>query len=501
MMAAVNTEASFLNFLEQFNKSHSDPVDDERTFPFRIIPEFISLNELEGEIIDWILQYLYQQQRKCPCILVAHLARQIADNLLISDLSEFQAKSVISDGDPQYEAYPVARETFQQLIITCRRWFENLPRFTIPADGVYDWSVCAIKNVRRKMEDRHVIVPVISALYNDVQSGSYFGVFDGHGGSDASAYTASQLLGHLVKHCQFDTDEQTALREAYNTTDKLFSLKAEREDLRSGSTGVSVLLRDKKLHIAWLGDSQVLLVRNGKPVEIMSPHKPEREDEKLRIEALGGCVLWYGTWRVNGGLSVSRAIGDIKHKPYVSSDADVATLPLEGSEDYIVLACDGLWDCISFTQLIQTVYDSSADGQRADAAQRLVDIARENGSMDNISVIVVFLRDNISKPDLVTTETESIQQRVTDSDNTNDGSDDRKSTPSPSDTTSAAAAAVVTPSGGTDNHLNKYNANIHSKSAVINKSNRRNHETLCPASISIGGRHKTISQTAGVREM
>lgn len=33
------------------------------------------------------------------------------------------------------------------------------------------------------------------------------------------------------------------------------------------------------------------------------------QDEKKRIEALGGCVVWFGAWRVNGSLSVSRAIG------------------------------------------------------------------------------------------------------------------------------------------------------------------------------------------------
>ena len=33
------------------------------------------------------------------------------------------------------------------------------------------------------------------------------------------------------------------------------------------------------------------------------------QDEKQRIEDLGGCVVWFGAWRVNGSLSVSRAIG------------------------------------------------------------------------------------------------------------------------------------------------------------------------------------------------
>lgn len=50
------------------------------------------------------------------------------------------------------------------------------------------------------------------------------------------------------------------------------------------------------------------------------------QDEKLRIEALGGCVIWFGTWRVNGSLSVSRAIGklSIPHVVYIHTlDCDI----------------------------------------------------------------------------------------------------------------------------------------------------------------------------------
>ena len=34
------------------------------------------------------------------------------------------------------------------------------------------------------------------------------------------------------------------------------------------------------------------------------------QDEKKRIENLGGAVIHWGTWRVNGQLAVSRAIGE-----------------------------------------------------------------------------------------------------------------------------------------------------------------------------------------------
>ena len=49
------------------------------------------------------------------------------------------------------------------------------------------------------------------------------------------------------------------------------------QNLRSGTTGVCAVVREKQIFLAWLGDSQALLVRDGRPIEIMNPHKPERE--------------------------------------------------------------------------------------------------------------------------------------------------------------------------------------------------------------------------------
>ena len=51
-------------------------------------------------------------------------------------------------------------------------------------------------------------------------------------------------------------------------------------------------------------------VRNGVPIKIVDSHKPNRDDERARIEALGGSIMHWGTWRVNGQLAVSRAIGN-----------------------------------------------------------------------------------------------------------------------------------------------------------------------------------------------
>lgn len=105
-------------------------------------------------------------------------------------------------------------------------------------------------------------------------------------------------------------------------------------------------------------------------------------------------VIWMGAWRVNGNLSVSRAIGDASDKKFVIGQADVSTFDLAGSEDYLVIACDGLWDVVSETEAVQAVHAhlASEAGSKQSVAKELVRCARAEGSGDNITVIVVYFK-------------------------------------------------------------------------------------------------------------
>jgi len=47
------------------------------------------------------------------------------------------------------------------------------------------------------------------------------------------------------------------------------------QGLACGCTACVVLVRGRSMHVAWLGDSQVMLCRAGKAVPLMEPHKPE----------------------------------------------------------------------------------------------------------------------------------------------------------------------------------------------------------------------------------
>ncbi|XP_004434844.1 PREDICTED: protein phosphatase 1E [Ceratotherium simum simum] len=362
----------------------------------RPLSERITLEEVEGESLDLCLQQLYKYN--CPSFLAAALARATSDEVLQSDLSAHYIPKETdgTEGTVEIETVKLARSVFSKLHEICCSWVKDFPLRRRP-QLYYETSIHAIKNMRRKMEDKHVCIPDFNMLFNleDQEEQAYFAVFDGHGGVDAAIYASIHLHVNLVRQEMFPHDPAEALCRAFRVTDERFVQKAARESLRCGTTGVVTFIRGNMLHVAWVGDSQVMLVRKGQAVELMKPHKPDREDEKQRIEALGGCVVWFGAWRVNGSLSVSRAIGDAEHKPYICGDADSASTVLDGTEDYLLLACDGFYDTVNPDEAVKVVSDhlKENNGDSSMVAHKLVASARDAGSSDNITVIVVFLRD------------------------------------------------------------------------------------------------------------
>ncbi len=46
-------------------------------------------------------------------------------------------------------------------------------------------------------------------------------------------------------------------------------------------------------------------------------------------------------------LSVARAIGDRKLKQWVIGRPDVREFDLDGTEEYLIIGCDGLWDVMT----------------------------------------------------------------------------------------------------------------------------------------------------------
>ena len=120
---------------------------------------------------------------------------------------------------------------------------------------------------------------------------------------------------------------------------------AKKYNLMDGTTAVAALIHGQTVYVANAGDSRGILVqRGGKAYPLSIDHKPCREDEEKRIKDLGGKVTYWGRWRVEGILAVSRAIGDISLKPYVTCEPELMQKNLDEEDMYLILASDGLWD-------------------------------------------------------------------------------------------------------------------------------------------------------------
>ncbi|XP_062999806.1 protein phosphatase 1F [Elgaria multicarinata webbii] len=396
-------EAAARDFLGSLLQDFPRPLGPEDALPWSPPPgRGGSLSQAEAPAEMAELARTFLGSRNAPPVLAASLIHAAISDMLQTGLTDFKKQNIegeeADDGgtSPLLDGGPLQRCFFNKLWDLCCKWQKQPPPLK-PLERYLQISTHATRNTRRKMEDRHVSLPEFNQLFGmaDGVDRAYFAVFDGHGGIDAANYAATHLHVNVAHHKEIQKNPGETLRESFQKTDEMFLSKARREKLRSGSTGVSALIVGNKLHIAWVGDSQVILVQRGKVVTLMEPHKPDREDERQRIEALGGCVTYMDCWRVNGTLAVSRAIGDLLQKPYISGCADSASFELTGAEDYVLLACDGFFDAIQPFEVVDHVLEHlmQNEGDGLKTAERLVAAAKESGSTDNITVLVVFLRE------------------------------------------------------------------------------------------------------------
>jgi protein phosphatase 2C family protein 2/3 len=173
----------------------------------------------------------------------------------------------------------------------------------------------------------------------------------------------------------------------------------------SGCTAVvGLVTTDGRIIVANAGDSRAVLGHQGNAKALSNDHKPTNAGETARIKAAGGFVEF---GRVNGNLALSRAIGDFEFKQrldlspqqqVVTVDPEVISHTMDGEEEFIVLACDGIWDCLTSQQVIDHVRRAVANGDALDTVceglmTKCLATESDTGGLgcDNMTVVVVAL--------------------------------------------------------------------------------------------------------------
>ena len=321
----------------------------------------------------------------------------------------------------------------------------------------FDYGISEAIGARPTMEDRTIVIqslmldPTHGYYKNESKEHiqelamtTFAAVFDGHGGDECSSYLVEALPHHLrqamlnerenlrnaVEQSRMqqrqDQSEDAAselmrkiLKSCYLRTDKEFI--TPKNAPQSGSTAATVILFGRRLFAANVGDSRVVLCRSGgQCVELTSDHKPSRPDEAARVRAAGGFILHK---RVMGELAITRAFGDKSFKmgikamleedaeeltgangnaeakdlnaPLVSAEPEIASMVLSHNDEFLLLACDGLFDVFRSQDAIALARQEliAHRGEPAEVARILSDQAiRVRRSRDNVSILIIVLR-------------------------------------------------------------------------------------------------------------
>lgn len=260
-------------------------------------------------------------------------------------------------------------------------------------------GICYYQGRRKSMEDEDLITFFELIVKHKNYPVALFGVFDGHGGSGASRYVKlhlkEQLQETLTEFC-FDrlTDEAiwNTLKIAFVKLHKGFAQWKNEHYLShtsEGTTATVAMILNEKLWIANTGDSRAIL-DNG--CQLSEDAKPENPRYKRGIESRDGKVLTIGgIARVNGSLSLARALGDHNVKG-INPRPKITMCPLSEipEKSCLIIACDGIYD-VSSTRQVAAAIRAHKDCSAAQLAKNIVYSAYKAGSKDNLSALVVKL--------------------------------------------------------------------------------------------------------------
>jgi serine/threonine protein phosphatase PrpC len=264
---------------------------------------------------------------------------------------------------------------------------------------------------RHNMEDAHFVGLDIPALKNncDPEEGALFAVFDGHNGYDIAHACAANILNWISGTDAFKKQRYSeALTTGFLKGDEW--LREEMAGIDGGCTANVVLLVKGQLFCGNAGDTRAVLCRAGQAIDMSEDHKPSLPREKERIQKAGGFVCPQG--RVYGVLALSRALGDFMFKQKedlspqaqpVTADPDVREVMLTKEDEFLIIACDGIWDVMTSQAAVDFVRNSlkEDEGDVSLAAEKLLGAClakkpTEPGT-DNMTAIIVKFKPELVK--------------------------------------------------------------------------------------------------------
>jgi len=279
---------------------------------------------------------------------------------------------------------------------------------------------------RKRQEDAH-LAAVSKGEKKDID---VFGVFDGHGGKEISKFVSNHFLDELVANKNLPSDMSLALKETFIKMDEIMQTKEGIEEIKKYSRQSKE--EDDRQSKNEPPNSQMQLLaqlmppkdpeandifmRTGCTACVSQDHKPEMESEKNRIYKADG---WISEGRVKGNLNLTRGFGDLEYKQnknlkpeeqMITANPDIKIVDYNKDCDFVIIGCDGIWDCLSNQEACDFVskrLKDTPDVKLSKIVEEMLDtiiakdLYNETGvGCDNMTcIVVVFKKDKAETPD------------------------------------------------------------------------------------------------------
>ncbi|CAL0299563.1 unnamed protein product [Lupinus luteus] len=317
---------------------------------------------------------------------------------------------------------------------------------------VYGEFSMAVIQANSSLEDRSQVESGPLSSNHLGPQGTFIGVYDGHGGTEASQFVTDNLFSNIQRlACKHQGMSENVIKRAYSATDEAFLSLAKKQWLNKphiASTGTCCLVGiicNNMLYIANSGDSRAVLGRLERTTKETSAIQLSIEhnvnEEMVRDEVRSKhpydsqiVVMRHNVWRVKGLIQVSRSIGDAYlkkaefnkdplpskyrlaesfFKPILSCEPSISTHKLHPHDQFLIFASDGLWEHLTNQEAVNIVNNNPPNG----IAKRLVKAALREAAKkrkirfsdlqkieqgvrrhfhDDITVIVVYLNLKLS---------------------------------------------------------------------------------------------------------
>lgn len=280
-------------------------------------------------------------------------------------------------------------------------------------------SQCGLRESNEDVEKYHLnLLPNGHPINPNYAPIDFFVICDGHGGRLVAEYVVSRLENFFMKKDRSYPLSNNYICQIYDNIQRELVEHPYKIAKMCGCTALVIIryldiFKKENIQVINVGDCRAVLSRKGLAIPLCKDHKPFWPDEKRRIEMVNkeqgtNWKIHYdaGDWRI-GDLSVSRSFGDLDNIPFVSNTPDVFRYRLRVDDEFIIIACDGLWDVLQNHEAVNFVrdhlnnnhieyynipyrYPSVETANTKNIARKLASYAIARGSMDNVSIFIII---------------------------------------------------------------------------------------------------------------